>query len=93
MGSNPSHLIKSNILHEDVRQYCKPNKWCSDGNSTKICPLYAAICNKTNPLCLSDKESIDNVRIEQGVPGLKNLQIFGEKRKSIIEYLFLFTNK
>lgn len=78
VGSNPSHLIKSNVLHNDIRRYCRPEKWCEEGNNTVICPLYAAICNKsTNSLC-SSGEYVNDVRIEQGVPGLKQWQLSGK---------------
>jgi hypothetical protein len=75
VGSNPSHLIKSNVLHNDIMRYCRPDKWCHDGNQSILCPLYASICGKTsNSLCSSD-EYIRDVRIEQGVPGLKDWQL------------------
>jgi hypothetical protein len=77
VGSNPSHLIKSNVLRDDILRYCRPDKWCYEGNVQTPCPLYASICNKlTNPLCSNG--TIGNVRIEQGVPGLKNWQLSGE---------------
>lgn len=57
-----------------------------EGNTTILCPLYSYICNKTSSsLCLPDN-SIDNVRIEQGVPGLKNWQLSGK-----LTLLFLFS--
>ncbi|CAM4750181.1 unnamed protein product [Rotaria magnacalcarata] len=75
VGSNPSHLIKSSVLNNDVMTYCRPDKWCYEGNKTKLCPLYSSICNKsTNTLC-SKNDYIENVRIEQGIPGLKNWQL------------------
>ncbi|CAF2599438.1 unnamed protein product [Rotaria sp. Silwood2] len=75
VGSNPSHLIKSSVLHNDVMTYCRPDKWCYVGNKTILCPLYVSICNKsTNVLC-SKNNSIKNVRIEQGIPGLKHWQL------------------
>jgi hypothetical protein len=78
VGSNPSHLIKSNVLKNDVGRYCHPHKWCTEGNETTLCPLYASLCNKaTNTLCSSDG-NIKNVRREQGVPGLKHWQLSGE---------------
>ena len=75
-GSNPSHLIKSNVLNNDLRNYCRPDKFCTDGNKTILCPLYSYICDKsTNELCSSD--GVRDVRTEQGVPGLKNWQLTG----------------
>ncbi|CAF1089582.1 unnamed protein product [Rotaria sordida] len=75
VGLNPSHLIKSSVLHNDVRTYCRPDKWCYEGNKTILCPLYASICNKpTNTLC-SKNDYVENVRVEQGIPGLKNWQL------------------
>ncbi|CAF3694429.1 unnamed protein product [Rotaria sp. Silwood1] len=75
IGSNPSHLIKSSVLHNDVKTYCHGNKWCYEGNKTVLCPLYASICNKsTNTLC-PNNEYIENVRTEQGIPGLKHWQL------------------
>ncbi|CAF4626991.1 unnamed protein product [Rotaria sp. Silwood1] len=75
VGSNPSHLIKSNVLNNDIRRYCHADKWCNEGNETIPCPLYASICNKTiNTLCSPDGH-INDVRIEQGVPGLKHWQL------------------
>lgn len=77
VGSNPSHLIKSSILKNDLVTYCRPDKWCYEGNKTIQCPLYSFICNKpTNTLCAKN-DSIENVRIEQGIPGLKNWQLSG----------------
>jgi hypothetical protein len=77
VGSNPSHLIKSNVLNNDVRHYCRQDKYCKEGNKTVICPLYSLICDKTtNELCTSDG-FIKDVRTEQGVPGLKNWQLTG----------------
>jgi hypothetical protein len=74
---NPSHLIKSNVLHNNVPRYCNSDKWCGENNSTVLCPLYASICNKsTSPLCLNGK--LQDVRIEQGIPGLKNWQLSSE---------------
>ncbi|CAF3737959.1 unnamed protein product [Rotaria socialis] len=74
VGSNPSHLIKSNVLHNDIRRYCHSDAWCDEVNKTIPCPLYEYICTKsTSTLCSPDKQ-IQNVRIEQGVPGLKNWQ-------------------
>jgi hypothetical protein len=85
VGSNPSHLIKSNVLHNNVRLYCRPDKWCFEGNEKILCPLYSSICNnKINTLCLSN-DSINNVRIEQGVPGLKHWQLSGE----LISFFFI----
>ncbi len=78
VGSNPSHLIKSNVLYNDVRRYCNSDKWCFYENRRVLCPLHELICNKTtNTLCSSDGV-IDNVRIEAGVPGLKHWQLSGE---------------
>ncbi len=78
VGSNPSHLIKSNVLHNDVRRYCHGRQWCLDGNKTSLCPLYELICHKaTNTLC-SSGDAVDNVRIEPGVPGLKEWQLSSE---------------
>jgi len=78
VGSNPSHLIKSNVLHNDVAKYCHSDKWCDEDDKTILCPLYASLCNKsTNVLCTPNGD-IENVRIEQGVPGLKNWQLSGE---------------
>ena len=78
VGSNPSHLIKSNVLRNDIRQFCRPDKWCSSDNITELCPLYASICLKsTNTLCSPDGY-VEDVRIEQGVPGLKRWQLFGQ---------------
>jgi hypothetical protein len=78
VGSNPSHLIKSNVLNDDIRRYCRPDKYCKDGNKTTLCPLYASICNKTtNELCSAD--GVRDVRAEQGVPGLKNWQLTGTR--------------
>lgn len=76
VGTNPSHLIKSNVLHNDVLRYCNADKLCYDHhNTTILCPLYSSICNKTtNDLCSSDGH-VKNVRIEQGVPGLKHWQL------------------
>jgi hypothetical protein len=77
VGSNPSHLIKSNVLHNDVLRYCHAGKLCTENNQTTLCPLYLSICNKTtSDLCTSDG-FIANVRIEQGVPGLKRWQLSG----------------
>ncbi|CAF2835590.1 unnamed protein product [Rotaria sp. Silwood2] len=75
VGSNPSHLIKSNVLQNDIRHYCHGIQWCNEGNETRLCPLYASICNNKslNTLCASDH--INDVRIEQGVPGLKHWQL------------------
>ena len=78
VGSNPPHLIKSNVLHNNVLRYCHSDKLCSEGNETVVCPLYAALCNKSNNQACSPKGFIENVRIEEGVPGLKNWQLFGE---------------
>lgn len=75
VGSNPSHLIKSNVLHNDIPRYCRPDQYCTEGNKTILCPLYASICNKTsNDLCSSDG-FVKDVRIESGVPGLNNWQL------------------
>ncbi|CAF1013600.1 unnamed protein product [Rotaria sordida] len=75
VGSNPSHLIKSNVLNNDVGRYCIEDKWCTEGNETVLCPLYASICNKsTNTLC-SPNDRINDVRVAQGVPGLKQWQL------------------
>lgn len=78
VGSSPSHLIKSNVLHNDVRRYCHSDKWCTEGNRRVLCPLYESICNRTTSTLCSSDGVIDNVRIEAGVPGLKNWQLSGE---------------
>ncbi|CAF3676258.1 unnamed protein product [Adineta steineri] len=75
VGSNPSHLIKSNILHNDVRRYCHGNRTCMEGDERILCPLYSFICNKTTSTLCTSNGTIDNVRIEAGVPGLKNWQL------------------
>jgi len=73
VGSNPPHLIKSNVINNNIA-YCRPEKYCQETNRTALCPLYASVCNRTNnDLC--DKDQIKNVRIESGVPGLKNWQL------------------
>jgi hypothetical protein len=87
VGLNPSHLIKSNVLNNDILHNCNSNKWCYENNKTILCPLYSLICNKsTNDLCSSDGH-IKNVRIEQGVPGLKNWQLSGELNFYFISFI------
>lgn len=77
MGSNPSHLIKSNVLHNNITRYCRPEQYCKEGNKTIVCPLYASICEKSsNELCSPDG-FVKDVRITSGVPGLKNWQLTG----------------
>jgi hypothetical protein len=76
VGLKPTHLIKSNVLHNDVRRYCRADQWCSDNNKTVLCPLYASICNKSTSELCSSTGSIDHVRIEQGVPGLRDWQLY-----------------
>lgn len=99
VGRNPAHLIKSNVLRNDIERYCRQDKWCQDGNRTFVCPLFASICNKTNSdLCSTDNEYVKDVRIEQGVPGLKNWQLSGQYnsirhiRQSRWMYIFYLEN-
>ena len=80
IGSNPSHLIKSNVLHGDVYRYCNGQKWCPEGNKTVLCPLFAAVCERTkSDLCPSGRLTTD-IRVEQGVPGLKHWQLSGASK-------------
>ncbi|CAF0972172.1 unnamed protein product [Adineta ricciae] len=75
VGSNPSHLIKSNVLYNDIKRYCHPDKWCSRNNETILCPLYSAICNKsTNTFC-SFERITESVQAVPAVPGLKDWQL------------------
>ncbi|CAF1157859.1 unnamed protein product, partial [Didymodactylos carnosus] len=84
VGSNPPHLIKSNVLRNDVRRYCKRDKFCTNSdNSSEICPLYAAICNKsTNTLC-NDENLMSHYRregeIEAGVKGDDTFEVVAQE--------------
>ena len=77
VGSNPSHLIKSNVLYNDIKRYCHPDKWCYKNNEKILCPLYSAICNKsTNTFCSFDRIT-ESVQAVPAVPGLKDWQLSG----------------
>ncbi|CAF0943337.1 unnamed protein product [Adineta ricciae] len=76
VGYDPPHLIKSNILYNNISGYCHGKKWCREGNQDVLCPLYASLCSKTtNTLCVHDGDNVRDVRIESGVPGLKQWQL------------------
>lgn len=79
VGYDPPHLVKSNVLYNNISGYCHGRRWCREGNQDVVCPLYASLCSKTtNTLCAFDGENIRDVRIESGVPGLKQWQLSGK---------------
>lgn len=82
MGSDPSHLIKSNVLRNDVAQFCRPDKWCFIDNETNLCPLYATMCDKATNMFCSPERITESVRAVPAVPGLKNWQLSGWSRGS-----------
>ncbi|CAF1277961.1 unnamed protein product [Adineta ricciae] len=74
------HLLKSSVLKDNVARYCHSNVTC-DGD---LCPLQQVFCvdNISSTIVCND---LGNVRLINGIPGLKNSQFSNNFKSMHIE--------